>query len=159
MEKGIKINQLHPELEREGTPFLLPPCHFCQEGPLSGAGHRRQTSPGDNMPPSDQGSSEQTREFSAIFLLSFKGRTRGLWKFPGEGCNQSCWPAPQPQPQPHELQPRVWPTPQLTGTPAPSHRAEPGIEPASSWIRVGLFPPSHNGNSEPGTLNTGHSLL
>ena len=34
-----------------------------------------------------------------FYLLSFQGHTRGVWKFPGQGSNPSCycWPAPQPQ--------------------------------------------------------------
>ena len=34
-----------------------------------------------------------------IFFLSLQGRTCCIWKFPGQGLNQSCscWPTPQPQ--------------------------------------------------------------
>ena len=36
--------------------------------------------------------------FVLVFLL-FQGRSRGIWRFPGQGSNQSCsrWPTPEPQ--------------------------------------------------------------
>ena len=39
----------------------------------------------------------ETELFFWSFCL-FYGRTHGLWRFPGLGCNQNCcWPTPQPQ--------------------------------------------------------------
>ena len=34
-----------------------------------------------------------------LFFWSFQDHTHGIWKFPGQGSNQSCghWPKPQPQ--------------------------------------------------------------
>ena len=74
-----------------------------------------------------------------LFLLFFWGGscTCGLWKFPGQGWNQSysCWPTPQPQPH------RIWAM-SVTYTTVHNnagfliHWARPGIKPASSRILV-----------------------
>ena len=46
--------------------------------------------------------------FLYMYLIFFKGRTQGIWKFPGYGLNwnYSYWPVPQPrqcgiEPRPH----------------------------------------------------------
>ena len=59
----------------------------------------------------------------------------GIWRFPGYGSNQncSCWPVPQPQ------QCSIWAvsvtyTIAHSNTGSLTHRARPGIKPASPWI-------------------------
>ena len=44
--------------------------------------------------------------FLSIYLfcfLSFQGRTRSIWRFPGQGSNRSCSHRPTPQPQQHGI--------------------------------------------------------
>ena len=86
--------------------------------------------------------------FISFHFLSFQGHTRGLWRFSGQGSNQSCSCRPTPQPQQHQTQAMS-----TTYTTAHSnarsltHRARPGIKPVSLWIQSDLFPLSHDRNS------------
>ena len=54
--------------------------------------------------------------FFLSFFFFFKGCTRGMWKFPGEGSNRSCSCRPTPQPQPRGC---LQPAPMLMATPDP----------------------------------------
>ena len=38
-----------------------------------------------------------------IYLFIFQGCTCGIWRFPGQGSNQSCSCQSTPQPQPHQI--------------------------------------------------------
>ena len=72
-----------------------------------------------------------------FFLVAFWGSTHGTWRFSGEGSNRSCRCRPIPQPQQLGIQ-----AASETHTTAPgnagslTHRARPGMEPATSWIIV-----------------------
>ena len=64
------------------------------------------------------------RGFFVCLFVSFQGHTySSIWKFPGQGLNQS---------------PHLRPTPPLATTCLDplTHHVKPGIEPASSWIPV-----------------------
>ena len=77
-------------------------------------------------------------EFIFIFLSfsHFLGRSRGIWRFPGQGSNQSCSHRPTPEPQQRGIR-----AASATYTTAGSltHWARPGIEPATSWFLVGFI--------------------
>ena len=82
--------------------------------------------------------------FFFLFFFAFQGHICGIWKFPGQGSNQSCsfWPTPQPQ----QCQIQVTSATYITAhsnTGSLTHRAKPGIEPAS----MDSFLLRHNGNS------------
>ena len=67
----------------------------------------------------------------------FQGHTHCIWKFPGQGLNQSCNCCPTPQPQQHGMQ-------ATSATYTTDHSdarsgGRPGIEPATSWILVGFI--------------------
>ena len=77
--------------------------------------------------------------FFFFCLLSFKGHTHSIWRFPSWGSNWSCWCWPKPEPQQYE----IWATSATYATAhgntrSSTHRARPGIEPATSWFLVGF---------------------
>ena len=47
----------------------------------------------------------------------FLGRSRGIWRFPGQGLNRSCSHWPTPEHSSAGSEPHLQPTPQLTATP------------------------------------------
>ena len=69
------------------------------------------------------------------FLFSFLGHTRGIWRFPGQGSNQSFshWPSPQPQQCQIQATSSTYTTAHGNAG-SLTHWARPGIEPASSWL-------------------------
>ena len=82
-------------------------------------------------------------------LFLFYHCTCGMWKFPGQGLNQSCSCQPIPPPQQHG----IWTT-SATYTTAHGNAGSltpwvrPGMEPASSpTLCQALNPLSHKGNS------------
>ena len=54
-----------------------------------------------------------------FFFLSFQGCICGIWRFPGQGLNQSCGHWSTPQPQQHGYEPRLRSTPLLLAMPDP----------------------------------------
>ena len=80
--------------------------------------------------------------FFFFFFLSFclKGPSCGIWRFPGQGSNQSCSCWPTPQPQQHRIWASVWP---IHHSSRPSQilnpLSEPGIKPETLWFLVGLI--------------------
>ena len=117
--------------------LLRPPSHPC----LSVLrGHSSQDAP-QQAHPELCSTPHLTLSFLSFVLLF--GHMPSVWKFPGWGLNQSCScrPMPQPQPQPHQR--RIWAvstnyTRAHGNTRSLTHWARPGIEPAPSWIPVGL---------------------
>ena len=79
----------------------------------------------------------QCNFFFFLIFLAFKGHTHNIW---------SWWSTPQPQ------QRQIWAASVIHtavhGNPGSlTHWVRPGIELATSWFLVGLFPLCHNGNS------------
>ena len=84
--------------------------------------------------------------FFFFVFLSFSGCTKGTWRFPGQGSNQSCscWPTPRPQ----QCQISATAMPDLSHICNLHHSSwqrqilnplsRLGIEPTSSWILVGF---------------------
>ena len=65
------------------------------------------------------------------FFLFFQGHTCSIWKFPGQGSNESC------SCQPMQIQAlSATYTTAHGNTRSLTHWVRPGIEPASSWIPV-----------------------
>ena len=76
---------------------------------------------------------------SFSFFFAFLGRTTSIWKFPGQGSKQNHRCQPAPQPQQHRIQAvSVTYTTNYSNARSLTHRARPGIEPASSWKLVGI---------------------
>ena len=77
--------------------------------------------------------------FSAyfFFLFSFLGPHRGIWKFPGQGSNQSCicWPTPQPQLCRIRATSATYTTAHGIAR-SLTHWVRPGIEPTTSQFLV-----------------------
>ena len=75
--------------------------------------------------------------FFFVFLLFLGPLPRGIWRFPGQGSNQSCSLC-----QSHSnagSEPCLQPTPQLTATPDPQSTEQgQGPNPATSWFLVGF---------------------
>ena len=74
-----------------------------------------------------------------FYFLLFMATLMAIWRFPGQGSNQSysCHPTPQPQ------QCQIWAVSVTDArahgnTGSLAHWARPRIEPASSWILVGF---------------------
>ena len=79
-----------------------------------------------------QGQSHGSNFF--FFFFFFNGCTCGIWRFPGQGSNQSCsrWPTPQPQWQIRAMSV----TYSHSNAGSLTHLVRPGIEPATSWLPV-----------------------
>ena len=78
----------------------------------------------------------KSRENTLIFV-SFQGCTHTIWRFPGQGSNQSC--SSQPTPQPQQCWIRAASATYTTAydnAGSLTHCLRPGIKPASSWILV-----------------------
>ena len=89
---------------------------------------------------------------SSINVLTFSpfySHTCGIWRLPGQGSNRSCSCLPTPQTQQRRIQATSVTYMAACGNDGSlTHRARPGIEPASSRRQHQvLHPLSHNGNS------------
>ena len=86
--------------------------------------------------------------FFVFFVLFKKSRTRGIWRFPGQGSNLSCCFQSMPESQQHQIQATSATYTRARGnTGSLTHWARPGMEPATSWFLVGLFPLCHDRNA------------
>ena len=78
--------------------------------------------------------------FSLSSFCLFKGRTRGMWRFPGWGSNQSCSHQPMPQPQQCQIQAISATYTTAHGNVGSStHWVRPGIKPTTPWFLVGFI--------------------
>ena len=94
-------------------------------------------------------SMREKKQCQTLNLLSFFWPACGIWKFPGEGSNQSCsWGLCHSHGNTRSKM-HLWPTLQLPANPwSLTHWLRPGMEPESSWtLSWVLNALSHNGNS------------
>ena len=77
--------------------------------------------------------------FFLFTFFAFEGRTRGIWRFPDLGSNQSysCWPMPQPQQRGIRATSATYTT-ALGNAGSLIHWVRPGEEPTTSWFLVGF---------------------
>ena len=74
-----------------------------------------------------------------FFFCLFEGHTHSIWRFPGQGSNQSCSHQPTAQPQQHQILAASATYPTTHGNAGSlTHWARPGIEPATPWFLVGF---------------------
>ena len=77
-----------------------------------------------------------------FFFFFFLWRTRGIWKFPGQGSNRSCSCWPTPQTQQYGIQAASVTCIIAHGNVRSlTHWARPGVEPMSSWILIKFVTP------------------
>ena len=70
------------------------------------------------------------------YCCYFLGRSRGIWRFPGQGLNRSC--SHQPTPEPQQLGIRAASATVHGNAGSLTHWARAGTEPATSWFLVGF---------------------
>ena len=80
-------------------------------------------------------SSSKISSIDYFGFFSFQGPSCGMWNFPGEGSNQSCWPMP--------WQCRIRAMSAIYTTAHSNagyiiHWWRPGIKPTSSWFLIGF---------------------
>ena len=85
--------------------------------------------------------------FSYLFFLFFffclfafsRAASQGIWRFPGQGSSQSCshWLHQSHNNMGSKLHLQPAPTAH-SNVRSPTHRARPGIKPATSWFLVGF---------------------
>ena len=82
----------------------------------------------------------EKQTFKCCFLFSFGTHTCSIWKFPGQGSNQSysSWPTLQPQQSRIQATSAIYTTAHDNAG-SLTHWARPGIEPASSLLLVGFI--------------------
>ena len=83
--------------------------------------------------------SEITSSFFFFFFF-FKGRTCGIWKFPGWESNWtcSCWPTPQPQQRQIRAMSVTYASACGNAPGSLTHSARPRTKLVSSWLVVGF---------------------
>ena len=86
--------------------------------------------------------------FLNLFYFIFKGHTRDIWKFPGQGSNRSCSCQPTPQPQQRRIRGTSANDITTRGN-ARSLNTErgQGLNPSHGY-QLGSLPLSHEGHSE-----------